>query len=103
MEISHVGGSFPAQVGTPAARHSRHASSTSSGSASVEPRCTAQSNSVTSGVEPSIVACAAGEKLAVMQTMDYLRREAEQGRRADFEKYLAAVPNVPPPDNDRLD
>jgi len=43
---------------------------------------------------------AAGEKLAVMQTMEYLRREAEQGRRADFEKYLAAVPNVPPAEGD---
>jgi hypothetical protein len=49
------------------------------------------------------LACAAGEKLAVILTMDYLRREAEAGRRADFEKYLAAVPNVEPPDDDRLD
>ncbi len=46
---------------------------------------------------------AAGEKLAVLLTMDYLRREAAAGRRQDFDKYLAAVPNVPPPDNDRLD
>ena len=49
------------------------------------------------------LASAAGEKLAVVLTMDYLRREAEAGRRADFEKYLAAVPDVPPPENDRLD
>jgi hypothetical protein len=49
------------------------------------------------------LASAAGEKLAVVLTMDYLRREAAAGRRADFEKYLAAVPNVAPPDNDRLD
>jgi hypothetical protein len=49
------------------------------------------------------LASAAGEKLAVMLTMDYLRREAAAGRREDFEKYLAAVPNVPPPNNDRLD
>jgi len=42
------------------------------------------------------LASAAGEKLAVVLTMDYLRREAEQGRRTDFEKYLAAVPDVPP-------
>jgi hypothetical protein len=34
--------------------------------------------------------------------MDYLRREAAAGRREDFEKYLAAVPNVAPPENDRL-
>jgi hypothetical protein len=49
------------------------------------------------------LASAAGEKLAVMLTMDYLRREAAAGRREDFEKYLAAVPNVAPPENDRLD
>ena len=49
------------------------------------------------------LASAAGEKLAVVLTMDYLRREAAAGRREDFEKYLAAVPNVAPPENDRLD
>jgi hypothetical protein len=49
------------------------------------------------------LASAAGEKLAVVLTMDYLRREADAGRREDFEKYLAAVPNVAPPENDRLD
>jgi hypothetical protein len=38
-----------------------------------------------------------------MLTMDYLRREAAAARRADFEKYLAAVPNVAPPEDDRLD
>jgi len=45
---------------------------------------------------------AASEKLAVALTMDYLRREAASGRREDFEKYLAAVPNDPPPEGDRL-
>lgn len=49
------------------------------------------------------LASAASEKLAVMLTMDYLRREAAAGRRADFEKYLAAVPDAAPPENDRLD
>jgi predicted transcriptional regulator len=49
------------------------------------------------------LASAAGEKLAVVLTMDYLRREADAGRRADFEKYLSAVPNVPPLESDRLD
>jgi predicted transcriptional regulator len=42
------------------------------------------------------LASAASEKLAVMLTMDYLRREAAAGRREDFEKYLAAVPDAPP-------
>jgi hypothetical protein len=47
-----------------------------------------------------VLASAAGEKLAVLMTMDYLRREADAGRREDFEKYLAAVPDVAPPEND---
>ena len=49
------------------------------------------------------LASAAGEKLAVVLTMDYLRREAAAGRWEDFEKYLAAVPDVLPPEHDRLD
>lgn len=49
------------------------------------------------------LASAAGEKFAVVMTMDYLRREAAAGRRDDFEKYLAAVPDLPPAENDRLD
>jgi len=49
------------------------------------------------------LASAAGEKLAVMTTIDYLRREAEKGNRADFDKYLAAVPNSTPADCDCLD
>jgi predicted transcriptional regulator len=49
------------------------------------------------------LASAAGEKLAVVLTMDYLRHEAAEGRRGDFEKYLAAVPEGPPLDSDRLD
>jgi hypothetical protein len=48
------------------------------------------------------LASAAGEKLAVVLTMDYLRREANAGRRADFEKYLAAVPDVAPAKGDRI-
>jgi len=49
------------------------------------------------------MASAAGEKLAVMTTLDYLRREADAGRREDFEKYLAAAPDAPPSETDRLD
>ena len=48
------------------------------------------------------LASAAGEKLAAMMTMDYLRREAASGRRDDFERYLKAVPNGEPPETDRL-
>jgi predicted transcriptional regulator len=49
------------------------------------------------------LASAAGEKLAVLSTMDYLRDEARQGRREDFERYLAAVPDVAPSEDDRID
>jgi hypothetical protein len=49
------------------------------------------------------LASAAGEKLAVVLTADYLRREAEAGRREDFDRYLAAVPDAPPLPADRLD
>jgi hypothetical protein len=48
------------------------------------------------------LASAAGEKLAVVMTMDYLRREAAAGRREDFDKYLAAVPGAPPLPGDEL-
>jgi predicted transcriptional regulator len=48
------------------------------------------------------LASAAAEKLAVVLTMDYLRREAAAGRREDFERYLAAVPDVPPQPGDEL-
>ncbi len=48
------------------------------------------------------LASAAGEKLAVVLTVDYLRREAAAGRREDFEKYLAAVPDAAPMESDRL-
>jgi hypothetical protein len=48
------------------------------------------------------IASAAGEKLAAVMTMDYLRREAAAGRREDFEKYLAASPDVPPLPGDEL-
>ena len=48
------------------------------------------------------LASAAGEKLAVMMTMDYLRREAASGRREDFEHYLKAVPDLAAPADDQL-
>ena len=48
------------------------------------------------------LASAASEKLAVMVTMDYLRREASAGRREDFEKYLDSVPTAPPMRGDEL-
>lgn len=47
------------------------------------------------------IASAAAEKMASMLTLDYLRQEAAQGRREDFEHYLNAVPDVPD-DADRV-
>ena len=48
------------------------------------------------------MASAAGEKLAVIKTMDYLRQEAAAGRREDFENFLASVPDAPPMPSDAL-
>jgi hypothetical protein len=42
------------------------------------------------------LALAAGEKLAVMTSLDYLRKEASRGSRADWDAYLAAVPDASP-------
>lgn len=49
------------------------------------------------------LATAAGEKLAVVLTTEYLKREAAAGRREDFDRYLAAVPDVEPTGSDRID
>lgn len=48
------------------------------------------------------LAAAAAEKLSAVMTINYLREEAAQGRRADFDRYLQAVPDVPSADNDCL-
>lgn len=45
---------------------------------------------------------AAAEKMAALMTLDYLRREAAQGEREDFERFLAAVPHLEPDETDRL-
>ena len=48
------------------------------------------------------LASAAAEKMAALATLDFLRREAAQGRRQDFEEFLAAVPHGAVPETDRL-
>ena len=48
------------------------------------------------------LASAAAEKMAALTTLDFLRREAAQGRREDFDAFLAAVPHGPVPETDRL-
>jgi hypothetical protein len=42
------------------------------------------------------IASAASEKLAIMLQADFLEKEASQGSREDFEKFLAAVPDAEP-------
>ena len=49
------------------------------------------------------LASAAGEKLAAVTTMDYLKREAAAGHREQFEHYLKAVPAVEPAESDRIE
>lgn len=46
---------------------------------------------------------AAAEKISALRTLDYLRAEASKGSRANFEAFLASVPDVEPMDGDRLD
>lgn len=48
------------------------------------------------------LASAASEKLAVIMTLDYMKREAAAGRRADFERYMEAVPDIPAQEDDEV-
>ena len=48
------------------------------------------------------VATATAEKMAALLTVDYLRQEAALGSRADFERVLKKVPDVPPEPYDHL-
>lgn len=45
---------------------------------------------------------AAAEKVAVMRSLEYLRKEAAQGRREDFERFLAAVVDRESIETDRM-
>lgn len=40
--------------------------------------------------------------MAALLTEDYLAKEVRQGKRADFEKVIRAVPHVEPEEYDRL-
>ena len=44
---------------------------------------------------------AAAEKMAALLTEDYIAQEAKEGRRADFDRVLKAVPHVEPEEHDR--
>jgi hypothetical protein len=49
------------------------------------------------------LASAAAEKMSAILTLDYLRAEAAEGRREDFEAFLAAVPDAEPVKTDRME
>ncbi len=49
-----------------------------------------------------IISSAVGEKIAALRTLDYLRERADRGGRAAFDAVLARVPDVDPPEFDRL-
>jgi hypothetical protein len=49
------------------------------------------------------LASAAAEKMSALLTLDYLRAEAAEGKREEFEAFLAAVPEAEPLETDRLD
>lgn len=46
---------------------------------------------------------AAAEKISALRTVDYLRSEGAKGSRADFDAFLAAVPDVEPDVDDKFD
>jgi hypothetical protein len=48
------------------------------------------------------VSSAVGEKLASWRSLDWLRAEAAQGTRADFERFLGAVPEQSPLPGDEI-
>lgn len=48
------------------------------------------------------VSSAAGEKLASWRSLNWLRTEAAEGKRADFERFLGAVPEQAPCVGDEL-
>ncbi len=49
-----------------------------------------------------IINAAVGEKVAALHTLDYLRERAKRSSRTAFDAVLAKVPDVEPPDYDRL-
>jgi hypothetical protein len=48
------------------------------------------------------IATATAEKMSALLTEDYLRKEARQGSRSEFERILKKVPDAPPEAGDEL-
>ena len=49
-----------------------------------------------------LISSAVGEKVAALDTVEYLQERAQRGNRKAFEAVLAKVLNVEPPEFDRL-
>ena len=49
------------------------------------------------------IASAAAEKMASIMTLNYLKSEASNASRSDFEQYLNLVPDVPAQMGDKLE
>ena len=41
-------------------------------------------------------------KMALVMTLDYLKQEASEGNRSDFDRFLSLVPNEPPAAGDEM-
>ena len=48
------------------------------------------------------IARAAAEKLSALRTASYLKERARRGSRKNFEAVLTKIPDVPPPNFDRV-
>jgi hypothetical protein len=48
------------------------------------------------------IAAAVSEKMASVMTLDYLKLEAAQGSRSDFDRFMNLVPNAPIAEGDEL-
>lgn len=51
----------------------------------------------------NLISSAVAEKIAALQTEDYLRQRAARGSREKFERVLTRVPDVEPEAHDRLE
>jgi predicted transcriptional regulator len=49
-----------------------------------------------------LIATAVAEKVSALMTEDYLEARAKKGRRKEFERILAKVPDVEPDERDRF-
>jgi len=49
------------------------------------------------------ISSAAAEKISAILTVNYLKKEAELGKRKDYEELLTKVPDIEPEPYDKLD